>query len=156
MSTEVDPEKIRLLSGDGDNPGYDEDGDQIQMQNINKEASTSRRDSFDYTHKEETSFGGEPSYNTTLNSLGKNMGEAWRKIQVIFLEYNPAKSPFIARLDEFDQVIGTFKRKFGKPFIIIGIDGEINYKKVPPTALKFLGRTAEEIYENIKIYIYIN
>ena len=154
MSTEVDPEKIRLLSGDGDNPGYDEDGDQIQMQNINKEASTIRRDSFDYTHKEETSFGGEPSYNTTLNSLSKNMGEAWGKIQVIFLEYNPAKSPFIAILDEFDQVIGTFKRKFGKPFIIIGIDGEINYKKVPPTALKFLGRTAEEIYENIKIYIY--
>ena len=146
----IDPEKNPLLVTGADNPSYDEDGEQIQMQDINKEASTSRCDSFDYTHKEETSFGGEPSYNTTLNSLSKNMGEAWGKIQVIFPECNPAKSPFIARLDEFDQVIGTFKRKGGKPFIIIGIDGEINYKNIPQTALKFLGRAAEEIYEHNK------
>ena len=62
MSTEeTDP----LLDTGASNPGYDEDGEQYEMENLNKYDTSSRRGSVDPTYQE-TSFGGDTTDTMSL------------------------------------------------------------------------------------------
>ena len=117
MSTEVDPEKNPLLSGD-DNLGYDEDGEHIQMENLNQYDS-SRSGSVDPTSnnrtQEETSLNGEPSETEKLVETSlKKIAIAEERIKRKFPKFNPANSPFTFDLDKYKRVIVRLNRYRGK------------------------------------------
>ena len=86
MDVGIDTEKIPLFNEDGDNPGYDETGEQFEMDK-NTDTSTSSG-SFNPTSSnrtyEETSFGGEPSGTTSLDEREKMLTKLCIKLRLDF------------------------------------------------------------------------
>ena len=149
MSTEVDPETNPFGPG-VDNPGADEDIEQTEMENRNPYDSSSRRGSVDPTspHRTygKTSFGGDASDTAPLPEREENIEDAWDIIKREFPNFNPANSPFTARLDEFGQVIVRLNRDRGKYYPLFKADGELN-DKLPKTIIKSIGPPDVEIVE---------
>ena len=150
MNTEVDPETNPLLTGDDANPGADETGEQIEMENLNPYDSSSRRGSVDPTshHRTygETSFGGDTTDTTPLIEKESKIDAALEIIQRKFPKFNPANSPFTYIVDEHDRVMGRLKTNKGKYHLLFKADGALN-DKLPKTIIKSLGPPAEEIFE---------
>ena len=147
MSTEVDPEKNPLLPG-VENPGYDGTGEEIEMEKLRDRLSKLSSGSFNLTSSnrtcEETSFGGEPSGTMSLDEREKNVDAAWERIKSKFPKFNPAKSPFTVKIEDFDRVMVRLNRNKGKYYPLFSSDGEVN-TKLPKTIINSLGLSAEDI-----------
>ena len=147
MSTEeTDP----LLDTGASNPGYDETGEQIEMENLNTDKSR-RRGNYDPTSSnkknEETSFsGGASETEKWVETSLKNIDEALARIKRKFPNFDPANSPFTFGLDKFDQVIVKLKIEGGKYHQLFNKDGDLN-EKLPKTIIDYLGSSAKKIIE---------
>ena len=115
MSTEVDPETNPFGSG-VDNPGADEDIEQIEMENRNTDTSTRSRSSRStvISAQNETSFGGDISDTTPLIEKESKSDDTWDRIKRKFPKINPANSPFTARVDEYGRDMVRLNRDSGK------------------------------------------
>ena len=142
MSTE----EIPLLTGNT-NSGYDETGEQIEMENLNTNTSSSSSSSRStvinrHSAQEETSFGGDASETTSLLSRTESVDNAWDRIQRKVPNVYTTNSPFT----EFGRIEVRLIRNKGKSYQLFKVNGEIN-DKLPKTVVNSLGKSAEEIFE---------
>ena len=131
--------------------GYDEAGEEIEMENLNTDTSTSSSSSRstvidNRSAQEETSFGGGISDITSLLSRSESVDAAWDEIQRKFPNVNTASSTFTAGLDEYNRIIVRLNRNKGKSYQLFKANGEVN-GKLPKTIIESLGQPAEEIFE---------
>ena len=149
MSIEVDTEKIPLFNEDGENPGYDETGEQFEMGNLNPYDSSSRRGSVDPTghHRtdEETSFGGDIS--NTMSLVEARREKAW---EVIKREFPNAEASIIADYNK-DGTLTVQKSTAKRPYIVFTKNrttGEQQIApKLPNEIIKALGPRDEKIVQ---------
>ena len=146
---EIDPEN-KPLHTRANNPNYDEDGEQIQMENLNPYDSSSRRGSVNPTY-DETSFSikssGELSEAEKIYlEKEKKVDAAWEKIKERFSKAKKADSSFTADLDIAGNVELKLGRGNAKPHPLFKLNGELN-DKLPKTIIDSLGPPAEDIIE---------
>ena len=121
--------------GDGvENRGVD-DGDAIEMQNLDPFNSSSRRDSEDTTYRSshsrtygETSFNEGIDEHTRLITEESKREKAWDEIRRKFPKVKTSK--FTATLNEIGQVFVKLIRENGSPKPLLNKYGELN-KKTP-------------------------
>ena len=74
-----------------------------------------------------------------------NMGEAMEKIRAKYPNFDPSKSPFIAKIDDFGQVFVQLIRKGNvKYHKFFGSNGEV-HSKLPKTITDALGPKVEDV-----------
>ena len=146
MSIGVDPETNPLHTG-VDNPGSDEDIEQIEMENHNSYDSSSRHGSVDPTghHRtdEETSFGGDIS--NTMSLVEARREKAWEAIK---REFPNAEASLIADYNKNGRL--TVQKSTAKrPYIVFTKNqttGEQQIApKLPNEIIKALGPRDEKI-----------
>ena len=137
--------------GDGvDNRGVD-DGDAIEMQNLDPYDSSSRRGSEDTTYRSshsrtygETSFIEGIDEHTPLIAKESKQDEAWDKIRSKFP--NVVTNKFTATSDDIGRVFVKLIRSNSKYSPLFNKDDELN-DKLPKTIKDALGAPAEDIVE---------
>ena len=151
MDVGIDTEKTNTSELGASNPGYVENVEQYEMENLNKYDSSSRRGSADTTYLE-TSFGVDTSVTTPLLREGsqENREEAAKIIKSKFPNWNPLDSSFSSTLNSIGEVIVmlTSTRK-AVPHVLIDADGNVN-EKVLKTSKKIrtsLGARADKVFE---------
>ena len=142
--------------GDGvDNRGVD-DGDAIEMQNLDPYDSSSRRGSVDITapHSsyKETSFttGGGERIPLLSEEFRENRQEAAKILKSKFPNWNPLDSSFNATLNSRGEVeVMLTDTTKAVPRVIIGADGNVNEREIKKSKKikNSLGPPAEDIVE---------
>ena len=142
--------------GDGvDNRGVD-DGDAIEMQNLDPYDSSSRRGSVDITapHSsyKETSFttGGGERIPLLSEEFRENRQEAAKILKSKFPKWNPLDSSFNATLNSRGEVeVMLTDTTKAVPHVIIDADGNVNEREIKKSKKikNSLGPPAEDIVE---------
>ena len=142
--------------GDGvDNRGVD-DGDAIEMQNLDPYDSSSRRGSVDITapHSsyKETSFttGGGERIPLLSEEFRENRQEGAKILKSKFPNWNPLDSSFNATLNSRDEVeVMLTDTSKAVPHVIIDADGNVNEREIKKSKKikNSLGPPAEDIVE---------
>ena len=128
------------------NRGVD-DGDAIEMQNLNPYDSSSWRGSEDTTYRRtygEISFIEGIDEHTHLITEEKKRDEAWDRIKRKFPKVNTTK--FTATLNDIGQVFVKLIRSNASPKPLFKENGEVN-EKLRKTIIEALGPRAEDIVE---------